>query len=133
MASHAKSSRKQKKIPIKHSQGCLGASNLVLNQRQGVGLPCVVLKTDLLVGAAKTEVNKVLGLLLTVSTLREESTTSKATVSKEVSVLANSRSNEEAKKPNLTKRSSRRTPSQTLLNTLQEKSEQMACSSYGFP
>ena len=56
----------------------------------GVGLLCVSFKTDLLVGAVKTEVNKVLGLPLTVSTQRMESTTSKATVLEEVLVLAES-------------------------------------------
>ena len=54
-------------------------------------------KTDLLVGAAKTEANQVLGLPLTVSTRRVEPTTSKATVSEEVSVLAKYRSEEGAK------------------------------------
>ena len=54
-------------------------------------------KTDLLVGAAKTEVNQVLGLPLTVSTRRVEQTTSKAMVSEEVSMLAKSRSEEGAK------------------------------------
>ena len=49
-----------------------------------------VSKTDLLVGAVKTEVNKVLGLPLTVSTQRMESTTSKATVLEEVLVPAKS-------------------------------------------
>ena len=39
-----------------------------------------VSKIDLLVGVAKTEANQVLGLPLTVSTQRVESTTSKAAV-----------------------------------------------------
>ena len=56
-----------------------------------------VSKTDLLVGAAKTEANQVLGLPLKLSTQRVEPTTSKATVSEEVPVLAKSRSEERAK------------------------------------
>ena len=56
-----------------------------------------VSKTDLLVGVAKTEVNQVLGSPLTVSTRKLELTTSKATVSEEVPVLAKSRFEEGAK------------------------------------
>ena len=52
---------------------------------------------DLLVGVAKTNVNQVLGLPLTVSIRRVEPKTSKATVLEEVSVLAKSRSEEGAK------------------------------------
>ena len=43
-----------------------------------------------MVGTAKTEVNQVIGSPLTVSTRRVEQTTSKATVLKEVSMLAKS-------------------------------------------
>ena len=57
----------------------------------------LVSKTDLLVGAAKTETNQVLGSPLTVSTRKVELTTSKAMVSKEVPVLAKSRFEEGAK------------------------------------
>ena len=56
-----------------------------------------VSKTDLLVGAMKTEVNKVLDSPLTISTRRVEPTTSKAKVSEEVLVLAKSRSEEGVK------------------------------------
>ena len=49
-----------------------------------------VSKTDLLVLAAKTKVNQVLGLPLTVSTRRVEPITSKTMVSEEVSMLAKS-------------------------------------------
>ena len=47
-----------------------------------------------MVGAAKTEENQVLGLLLIVSTQRMELITFKASVLDEVSVLAKSRSKE---------------------------------------
>ena len=50
----------------------------------------LVSKTDLLVGAAKTEANQVLGSSLMVSTRSVELTTSKAMVSGEVPVLAKS-------------------------------------------
>ena len=50
-----------------------------------------VSKSDPIVRAAKTEVNQVLGSPLTVSTRRVELTTSKATISKEVLMLAKSR------------------------------------------
>ena len=53
--------------------------------------------TELLVGAAMTEVNQVLGSLLTVSTRRVELTTSEAMVSERVSMLAKSRSEGGAK------------------------------------
>ena len=56
-----------------------------------------VSKTNLLVEAAKAEVNQVLGSSLTVSKRIVELITSKATVSKEVLMLAKSRSEEEAK------------------------------------
>ena len=56
-----------------------------------------VSKTNLLVGAAKIEVNHVLGSPLTVSTRRVEPTSSKAMVLEEVLVLAKSQSEEEAK------------------------------------
>ena len=56
-----------------------------------------VSKTNLLVETAKTEVNQVLGSSLTVSKRILELITSKATVSKEVPMLAKSRSEEEAK------------------------------------
>ena len=49
-----------------------------------------VSKTDPMVEAAKTEVNQVLSLPLTISTQRVEPITSKATVSDEVLVLAKS-------------------------------------------
>ena len=54
-------------------------------------------KTDLLIGAAKTEVNQVLGFPLTVSIRIVEPTTSKAMFSEEVSMLAKSRSEDGAK------------------------------------
>ena len=54
-------------------------------------------KTNLLIGAAKTKANQVLGLPLTISTRRVEPTTSKAMVSEEVPVLAKSRFKEGAK------------------------------------
>ena len=57
----------------------------------------LVSKNDLLVEVAKTEANQVLGSPLTVSTRRVELKTSKAKISEEVSVLAKSRSEEEAK------------------------------------
>ena len=63
-------------------------------------------KIDLLVGAVKIEANHVLGLPLIVSTRRVEPKTSKVMVSKEVSVLAKSRSKEISQKPYLTKMSS---------------------------
>ena len=50
-----------------------------------------VSKSDPIVRAAKTEVNQVLGSPLTVSTRRVELTTSKATILKEVLMLAKSR------------------------------------------
>ena len=53
-----------------------------------------VSKTDPMVGAAKTEVNQVLCSPLIVSTRRVEPITSKAMISNEDSVLANSRSKE---------------------------------------
>ena len=58
-----------------------------------------VSKTDLMVGAAKTEANQVLGLPLIVSTQRVESKTSKAMVSEEVFVLAKSLSEEGSQNP----------------------------------
>ena len=54
-------------------------------------------KSELVVGVALTEVNQVLGSPLTVSTRRVEPTTSKATVSKRVTMLTKSRSEEGAK------------------------------------
>ena len=54
-------------------------------------------KTEIVVRAALTEANQVLGSPLMVSTRRVEPTTSKATVLKMVSMLAKSRSEEEAK------------------------------------
>ena len=54
-------------------------------------------KTDLLVGASKTEANQVLGFPLILSTRKVEPTTSKVTVSEEVLVLAESRFEEGAK------------------------------------
>ena len=56
---------------------------------RGYKITLSVSKIDLLVEAAKTKANQVLGSPPTVSTRRVESTTSKATVSEEVPVLAN--------------------------------------------
>ena len=56
-----------------------------------------VSKTDILVGAAKTKANQVLGSPLMVSTRRVEPTTYKVMVSKRVPVLAKSLSEEGAK------------------------------------
>ena len=58
-----------------------------------------VSKTDPMVGAAKNEVNQVLGSSLTVSTQRVELTTSKAMVLEEDSVLAKSQSEEGSQSP----------------------------------
>ena len=58
-----------------------------------------VSKTYPLVGAAKTEANKVLGSPLMVSTRRVEPTTSKVMVLEKVPVLAKSRFEKGAKKP----------------------------------
>ena len=49
-----------------------------------------VSKTDPMVRVAKTKANQVLGSPLTISTQRVELITSKATITKEVSVLAKS-------------------------------------------
>ena len=86
-----------------------------------------VSKIDLFIGAAKTEANQVLRLPLTVFTRTVEPTTSKATVSKEVSVLAKSRSEEEAK----TRSHKEEFLKNTLLNSLlhfPERIEKMAWS-----
>ena len=56
-----------------------------------------VSKTELVVGPTLTEVNQVLSSPLMISTQRVEPTTSKATVSEGVQVLAKSRSKEGAK------------------------------------
>ena len=85
-----------------------------------------VSKTNLLVGVAKTEANQVLGSPIIESTRRGEPTTSKVTVSKKVSVLAKSLSEEEAKT-----QSHKEFLKNTLSNSLehfQERSEQMAWS-----
>ena len=59
----------------------------------------LVSKTNLLLKAAKTEANQVLGSPLMVSTQRVEMTTSKAAVLEKVPVLAKSRSEDGAKNP----------------------------------
>ena len=84
-----------------------------------------VSKTNLLVWAAKSKANQVLGLPLTISAQRVELTTSKAMVSEEVLVLAKSRFEEEAK----TRSHKEEFLKKTLSNSLehfQERSEQMA-------
>ena len=93
---------------------------------KGAGLPCLSFKNRL-VESTKTEVNKILGSPLMVSTRRVESTTSKATVLEEFLVLAKSRSEEEAK----TRSHKEEFLNNTLSNSLehfQERSEQMAWS-----
>ena len=84
-----------------------------------------VSKTDLLVGAAKTKVNLVLGVPLTVSTRRVGSTTSKVTVSKEVPILVKSRSEEGAKTRSLKEEFLKKLLSNSLKH-FQESREQMA-------
>ena len=81
----------------------------------------LVSKINLLVGATKTEANQVLGSPLTISTRKVEPTISKAMVSKEVSVLAKSFFLKRERKPDLTKGSSYRNSSQTLLNTFKRE------------
>ena len=97
VVSHAKSNEKQKKSQQNPPKDPLVHQIRFKTKEEGVGLPCVDFKNDLLVGAVKTKVNHVLGLPLTISTRRVEPTNSKATVLEEVSVLAKSRSEEEAK------------------------------------
>ena len=58
-----------------------------------------VSKTDRIVKVTKTKVNQVLGLPLTVSTQRVKLTPSKPTLSDEVLMLANSRSEERSQNP----------------------------------
>ena len=97
----------KKKILTKtHLKTPYGIKSCSIPKREVRDYLVSVSKTNLLVGAAKTETKKVLGSPLTVTTRRVKQITSKATVSEKVPVLAKSRSKEGAK-----------TRSQTLLNT----------------
>ena len=88
VASHAKSNGKQKKSQQNPPKDPLGHQIRFKTIEKGAGLPCVGLKNRSIDRGTKTEANKVLRSPLTVSTRIVEPTTSKATVSKEVPVLA---------------------------------------------
>ena len=77
VASHAKSNGRQKKSQQNPPKDPLGHQIRFKTIEKGMGLSCVGFKTDLLVRAAKIEVNQVLGSPLTVSTRRRDPRTFK--------------------------------------------------------
>ena len=89
VASHAKSSEKKNlnKTLLRTPWGIKSGS---IPKKVVQDYLMSISNIDLLVGVAKTNVNQVLGLPLTVSTRRVEPKTSKATILEEVSVLAKS-------------------------------------------
>ena len=96
MASHAKSSGKQKNLNKTLPRIPWGIKSDSKPQRRVRDYLVSISKTDLLVGATKTEANQVLGSPLTVSTRRVEPTTSKEeakTRSHEEEFLKNTLSN----------------------------------------